>query len=198
MRFRKKLAAVLSATIILFVSTPLESRSTNIIYTVSISAEAQYMSEWCWAACARMAGKTMYNASSRSQFAVVNLLKGDALDPYPNVGGFIEDGVAGSKYVAYYHRSFDYYSSIWGFTSIQNHISQGKPVQTYMDKNVPGGASGSHALIIYGTAHAEDSSGSHYYIAYIDPIDGATHYLSYSEFCNSNAYTYRETIYVSN
>lgn len=181
---------------------PLKSQASTVYHSVSVPAEYQYMSNWCWAACARMAGKTMYYASSRSQFAIVNLIYGSPENQYPNVGGLIDDSVTGSEYVAYYHRSFAYTLSAWSFSSIDNHIANGKPVQAIQHHYKPGTGQWNHVVIISQTAHVEDSTGSYFAVSYIDPLDGNNYSKLFSAFCNetvnNDTITYIQTVYVSN
>ena len=177
---------------------PLKTYATNIIYMISITPVQQAYSNWCWAACAQMAGKTMYSSSGRTQYSVVNYLYGDSMEQYPNVQGTLNDSTEGSKYVTYYNRGFASTTSAWGFTSIENHMAQNKPIQAGI-----GGYFGTvrmtgHMVIIYGTAHVEDSTGSYWFVAYIDPDDGQNHYTSFSTFCQDGYYIYDQTVYVSN
>lgn len=109
----------------------------------------------------------------------------------------------GSKYVAYYTRSFSASSSPWLFSYIETNISQGKPVQAglvYYDNN--NNVIGGHVVVIKGTAHVEDSTGSYWFISYIDPDDGASYSMPYNTFCyqsgSSITRVYQETVYVSN
>ena len=120
----------------------------------------------------------------------------------PNVGGLIDDSVTGSEYVAYYHRSFAYTLSAWSFSSIDNHIANGKPVQAIQHHYKPGTGQWNHVVIISQTAHVEDSTGSYFAVSYIDPLDGNNYSKLFSAFCNetvnNDTITYIQTVYVSN
>ena len=195
MKKSKPIISLILVVILLFNLSPLQTHATNIIYMVSVTPVQQAKSNWCWAACSEMAGKTMYSSSSRTQYSVVDHIYGYA----PNLMGTLGDVVEGSKYVAYYTRSFASSFSAWMFSSLENHISQGKPVTVGLGYYSNGQRIGGHMVVITGTAHVEDSTGSYWFIYYIDPDDGSGYSKSYSTFCNDNGQIiYDATVYVSN
>ena len=79
------------------------SASADYYYTLDrgvLTDVQQAKSNWCWAACAEMAGHYVYPQTDKSQWAVVRYFKGTATEDYPNVGGDSSDMERAVEYVA--------------------------------------------------------------------------------------------------
>lgn len=166
---------------------------------VNINSVKQAKTNWCWAACAEMAGKNVYSGSSRTQYSVVQHLKGTSSEKCPNATGSISDSAKGSQYVAYNKKTFISTASKWSFSQIGVSLRKGYAVQAGAGYYSNDKRTGGHMVIIYGTEFIDNSSGIFYYINYIDPWDGKAHNCTYSSFCNGsyNSRKYDQTIYVS-
>lgn len=165
---------------------------------VNINGVIQAKTNWCWAACAEITGKAVYPASTRTQYNVVNHLKGSLLESYPNVSGSIEDSASGSKYVANNTKNFVSIAYKWNFSQIASSLSHGYPVQAgagYYNGVI---RNGGHVVVIYMTQFIDNSSGMEHYINYFDPWDGTNHYCTLDAFSNGsyNGRKYDQTIYV--
>lgn len=172
----------------------------TITNSVSVSSVTQAKSNWCWAACAEMAGKSVYASSTRSQYSVVYYLKGVASDPYPNVSGYITDTEAGSEYVSYSNEDFRSTSSTWSFSQIATSLGNDNPVLASAGYYSNGVRTGGHVVVIYLTQMIDSSSGTSCYVKYIDPWDGASYYCTFDSFCDGsfNGRIYDRTVYIYN
>jgi hypothetical protein len=167
--------------------------------SADITGVKQAKTNWCWAACAEMAGTSVYPSSSRDQYDVVEHLKGTSSTPHPNVSGSIRDSANGSEYVTHNNINFTSKSSKWNFSQIATSLSHGNPVQAgagYYDGST---RNGGHVVVIYMTQFIDGTSGTETYIDYLDPWDGASHHCSLDAFSDGsyNGRKYDQTIYVS-
>lgn len=165
--------------------------------SVSITTVVQAKSNWCWAACAEMLGKNVYSSTQRDQYSIVNFVK-LALN-YPNEAGTLSEIRRGVRYSSHYKASVNYVSSAWSYGNIAASIYNGYGVIAaagYYTNNV---RQGGHAVVIYATQFVDGSSGSRFYISYIDPWDGTRNQCLYSSFCDGtyNGRIYDGTVYVS-
>ena len=164
--------------------------------SVSVTSVKQDKDNWCWAACAEMAGKSVYSGTSyRTQYSVVNKIKGTAADPYPDVSGSISDSATGAKYVTYDTVDFESKSSKWSFSEIETSLTNGHAVQAGAGYYNWIFRDGGHVVVIYATT--TDAAGTEY-ISYIDPWDGKSYTCTYKAFCDGsfNNRKYDQTIYV--
>lgn len=192
MKMVKKMTCIYA---VLIIAILLPSLSVNAqIESVSVTAVQQAKSNWCWAACAEMSGKVVYSSSTRTQYNVVNYLKGSLFVPYPNSTGSIEESASGSQYVAHNTKTFTSTDSKWIFPQIESSLADGYPVQAGAGYYTNGVRNGGHVVVIKKT----ESTNSNAYIDYVDPWDGATYHCSYLSFCDAsfNGRKYDQTIYV--
>ena len=151
---------------------------------VSVTPVQQAKSNWCWAACAEMLGKTMYPSTTRTQWNVVRYVKGSCSNPYPDVGGSRPDTAAGAAYVTYNNVSFSYVYYAWTFHELLQSIVAKKPVIASSGQYVNGERISGHATLIYGCQFVDNGYESNYYIDYIDPATKEREHCRYVEFCN--------------
>ena len=166
---------------------------------VNVTPVKQAKIYWCWAACAEMAGKTVYLSSNLTQWDVVKHIKGTTSEPYPDVTGNIGESAMGSAYVAYYSRTFKGVYSKWNFSQIANSLYKKYPIQAaggYYDSENE--RHGGHVVVIYMTEEIETATSSEQYIYYIDPADGKSYKCTYTQFCDGsfNGRRYDQTAYV--
>ncbi len=82
MKIVKRKVSLILVFIVLFNMNGLRSNAAvNSYYYVSVTPVQQLQSNWCWAACAQMAGKAKYPSSTRTQIHVVNHL----MKPHVNI-----------------------------------------------------------------------------------------------------------------
>ena len=166
--------------------------------SVKITGVKQAKDNWCWAACAEMAGKCVYSSSNRTQYSVVNHLKGTSSNAYPDVSGSIGNSATGSEYVAYNKKTFRGTSSIWTYGHITQSLVDGYPVQAAAGYYQGNKRNGGHVVVIYMTQMVDSSSGTKNYVTYLDPADKKTYHCTYSSFCDGsyNERKYDQTAYV--
>lgn len=172
----------------------------SLATSVDVIPIKQAKDNWCWAACAEMAGKTafksVYNLTSyRTQYNVVEKLKGTSSEPYPDETGSISESATASKYVTYDYIEFASTGSKWSFAKIESSLNDGYAVQAGAGYyNLIFRKSG-HMVVIYETK----TVGSENYVSYIDPLFPDEDYCcTYEEFCNGtyNDRKYDQTVYV--
>ena len=134
-------------------------------YTASVTAVAQAKSNWCWAACAQMAGRNSNPSSTRDQWYAVGILKGTG---YPNVTGTIEECAAASSIVTNSTRGYSYTISNM-YSIFKNRLMSG-----YVSIMCMSG----HSVAIY---RLDNNSGSDR-IYFIDPNGGVSRNYTYSSF----------------
>ena len=189
---KKRLLSVLMILVLIIAVYPVKSSATQQVYTVSVTPVQQFQSNWCWAACAEMAGKSKYPSSSRGQLQVVNHLFGTYDNPYPNVEGSLQNSATGSTYVTYNNYSYSYTYSTWTFSQIATSIQQGNAVQTALGYYTSAGRNGGHMILIY-EIHL-----SYNMVSFIDPGDGLSHTCGFSSLQNGsyNGGFYDQTVYL--
>lgn len=194
---------VISLCLFLVVATTTVAYATIQTDGVSITGVRQAKSEWCWAASAQIAGKCVYPSSSRTQYSIVNHLKGATAgtseEMYPNESGSLSDSVAGSEYMTYGNVDFRSTYSKWGYSEIVTSLVRGYPVQAaagYYNWII---REGGHMVVIYMTQFIDNSDGSWMNLYYYDPWDGETHCCTYEAFCDAsyNGRKYDQTVYVA-
>lgn len=142
----------------------------------------QEKSNWCWAACSEIVGKSVYPSSSVSQSQIVNKLKGSI----GNYLGSINDIMAGCEYAGNYKKRFTYgdscYNELLDFSQVGTRIGNGIGViaAVYVTNNLQ------HDVVIAATTFYDGDGGTTYSIGYIDPIDGKRYYCSFDDFCSGN------------
>ena len=191
--------------------TSAESNTLSSIRSdsVDIPRIPQAKSNWCWAACAEMAGKTVYPNATRTQYSVVEYLKGNIGVPYPDVSGDVDDSAEGSTYVtndtisfvSKFRGLFSIENGQWTFSEIAESLRGGNPVQVCGGYyNSLGIRTGGHVVVIYQAdlIFSSSGSGNSYCIGYYDPWDDQNFYCTYDAFCDGsfNGRRYDGTIYV--
>ena len=82
MKIVKRTVSLILVFIVLFNMNGLRSNAAvNSYYYVSVTPVQQLQSNWCWAACAQMAGRSKYPSSTRTQIHVVNHIYGTYDNP---------------------------------------------------------------------------------------------------------------------
>lgn len=198
MKFRGKF---ISAFVILTLALAMTCQTvfaTVQTESVRVTAVIQKKSNWCWAACAEMAGVVVHPASPLKQTDVVKHLKRTEEENYPNVSGKIEDCAAGAQYVARDLVKFDSIDAPWNFSQIAMSLAKGYPVQAAAGYYTGNTRNGGHVVVIYMTQFIDNSAGTSYYIDYCDPWDGTTHHCTLSSFLDGsyNSRKYDKTAYV--
>lgn len=61
------------------------AKAAVINHVVPVSIVKQAKSNWCWAACAEMFGKSVYSSSARTQYDIVRYVKGSEVNKTANV-----------------------------------------------------------------------------------------------------------------
>lgn len=197
MRLKSVLSSFLALVMIFTLSCP--AYATIQTESVSVTAVIQAKSNWCWAACAQMAGRAMYPTSTRTQYSVVYYLKHTSSENYPNVPGSISDSAIGSGYVTYNNVTFNSTASAWNFSQIATSLSNGYPVQAGAGYYSGGIRTGGHVVVIYTTQFIDVTGTFEYYIDYLDPWDGSRNHCTFASFSNGsyNSRIYDQTIYVN-
>jgi hypothetical protein len=153
---------------------------------LSINAQAQEKSKWCWVAV----GATIaaYHGDSISQNSFCNLAKGTS-GTCPNESGsgkYVRDAFDELGYVA----SGDFYTSSVSYAHLRSEILAGRPFYA----GISWASGGGHALVIYGFVDDDflypDS------IYYANPSKSATRYKwrTYSSFKSNSSYTWTRTL----
>ena len=130
------------SALLLMVSTTVHA---NAAVTVSVPAVQKAYSNWCWAACAEMAGKNIYHNSWYDQYSVVAMIKGSG---NPNVGANAYETASGCTIVANSIKNFTVYNNTFSQSQIQNYINSGYALAAITGN--PYGTLSLHDIIIYG------------------------------------------------
>ncbi|MBD5129622.1 MAG: hypothetical protein HDT43_06830 [Ruminococcaceae bacterium] len=144
-------------------------------YVVPVAPVIQAKSNWCWAACAEMCGKTIAPSSTRTQYDVVKYIKGDTY----NVGGNKLECANGCKYVALSEK--DFIIGYMDFSVIGNRTGRNEALVAFGE---PTEGSGGHTFLIRGSQFVDGSGSTQYNIDYINPSNGNNYHCSYESFCN--------------
>lgn len=189
---KRFLAAILS--VLLVFTVPLSAYAIDEAVDVTIVEQAA--TNWCWAACAEMAGVVEYPSTDRDQWDVVKELKGNFISHYPNESGSIQESAEGSEYITYDTVNFTSEETIWTFSEIVEMLRDGHVLQAgagYYDSN--GNRNGGHVVVIHliTTRTGEDC------VQYVDPWDGTRRLVTYAAFCNGsyNGRRFDQVIYVN-
>mgnify|MGYP002556022142 CR=1 FL=1 len=153
------------------------SASADYYYTLDrgvLTDVQQAKSNWCWAACAEMAGHYVYPQTDKSQWAVVRYFKGTATEDYPNVGGDSSDMERAVEYVANNTVDYSVVTAALRCSQIYNEVVvDDKAIVASMQ---PSSGTG-HAILVYGIRYACGVD----YVRYIDPWDAMPRMVKYSE-----------------
>lgn len=127
----------------------------------------QERSNWCWAACSEIVGKSVDPSSSVSQSQIVMKTKGSI----GNYTGSINDIIAGCEFAGNHKKSFKYgdayYNQLLDFSQVGIRIGNGIGV-------------------IAAATFYDGDGGTKYSIGYIDPLDGERYYCYFDDFCSGN------------
>lgn len=152
---------------------------------LNVTGVVQEKTNWCWAACAEMAGKQAYPSSDRDQWDVVKEVKGTLFTPYPNVGGGMSESIEGSEYVTYSTITFSKSGSDTSWETLCNNMAAGKAIQAQAGYySSSGSRTSGHIVVIIECFVTGSATSVVKNIRYIDPLDGLTHVCSYEEFCD--------------
>jgi len=134
----------------------------------------QAKSQWCWAAAAEMAGKYKYSSSTRTQWDVVEAIKGDDTINEP---GDIYETANATEFVTYdnYGVSATIIFFPWNFSKVKKSIDNGYPVIPLVNNGTTG-----HYYVIRGYDPDTEE------IAVNDPWDGERKIVSWSNFDSGN------------
>ena len=196
----KKTFALFLSFCLIFSSASMFSIKTQALAALTgnneldVVASIQEKSNWCWAACAQMAGRYISGGGIRSQSAIVEYIKGHTND----VPSTIDETAQAATYASFGRETFSYTWSAFTWTRIRNEIDNNRTVLLaagyYNDNNV---RTGGHMVI--GIGWTMNTSTDTYYISYIDPWDGKEYFCTYNDFCDGffNGRKYDRTVYYS-
>ncbi|SFB18809.1 papain-like cysteine protease family protein [Clostridium frigidicarnis] len=177
--------------IVTFVScTSITVFAETIHYSQNPNIVQQAKTQWCWAASAEMAAKSIYPNTNRTQWDGVAQVKGSSSVNLP--ASSIECTTA-TNYICYNNANFKVEYFPWNMSSIRRDIMDyQKPLiflAGYYDNY--GNRNGGHFVV--GDAVYEYSN----YFRYRDPWDSTTHWVDYQAFCNGNynSRQYEETVF---
>ena len=159
----------------------------------NVKLEPQYMSSWCWVACARMAStKYMESYVSQASAAVYVMLNIEKNSPYPEeIEAANGDGTNGQTEMAleFILKSDNVYSTyfkIYSEAALRAMLDAGSPVivsRGWYDSNNE--RNGGHSTIIY--SYYWDSTYNVYMYNIYDPSPvntGSSYSRSYQSLCN--------------
>lgn len=191
---RRKISRIVGmVSIIVLICINIKAQAITSTTSVNIIGVRQNRSNWCWAACAEMAGKTAFSASQRTQDDVVNFLMGTEENPTPNEPGFADEVASGANYVAHFQKTFVSEESALDFSEITYSLAKGYAIPAgYVFYNSSGEPRGGHMVTIYMTQFVDFGGTSEYRITYYDPWDGTSHTCAFEDFCDG---TYTSGIY---
>lgn len=93
----KKFSAVIIMTFMLSMLMASNALAISQSKVLAVKSVQQAKSNWCWAACAEMAGKYVYAYSIRDQWDVVDYVKTGCTGSYPNEAGTLRESEKGSE-----------------------------------------------------------------------------------------------------
>lgn len=169
------------------------SPRTTQSYMVSVTPVKQAKSNWCWAACAEMAGKQFNPKSTKSQTDVVRKFYGNSL---PNQLGSLGDVCCGATYVGSDGSEVDGIYVLYdpmSFQALCYSLQHNEAVIGVFDNSKTGVM---HAMVLYGTQFIDDASGSQQKVNFINPSDGLRYTYKYSDL-RSGAYNNLVYVYSS-
>ena len=146
--------------------------------SLSVPMKKQEQTKWCWAACAEMQGKYIYNpaGNTRNQTSIVTYVKGSA----DNVTGNLLDSINASDYACYNRKTF-YYTQAWAWSRIKTEIDANRSVGLSAGYyNSSGIRTSGHVVVCLGYTY--NSSYNTYLIHYNDPWDGIKYNCEFSQF----------------
>lgn len=181
MKIIPRIIAVLLSIAVYLSCVSTYASATAVSTVVSVTPVKQAKSNWCWAACAEMCGKTIYNKSPRDQYGVVQYVKHTQDD----VTGNGYDCLAGCEYVACNLKNFTY--GMLDLSQLGSKFSQNQAVIAVIKQS---GATKNHDVLLYGTQIVDGDGGTKLYIDYIDPIDCWRYHVLFDDFCNGTANSY--------
>ena len=159
------------------------SASADYYYTLDrgvLTDVQQAKTNWCWAACAEMAGHYVDPETDKTQWAVVRYFKGTSTDDFPNVPGNCYEIERAIEYVA--NNKVNYYvsGSALRCGDIYNEVVvDDKAIVASMQ---PSSGTG-HAILVYGIRYACGVD----YVRYIDPWEGESRMEVYSKLIDGTA-----------
>lgn len=141
---------------------------------------------WCWAASAQNSARWEVN-TSRDQYSAVRKIKGSWWNPYPNVGGSLEDMENAAEYISegteeYERTKCSTTSGVKSFEFLRNEVRNLDVtivVGGYYDADQ--NRTGGHACICIG--YSIDDAGQEYLLIY-NPWDGTRSKVLYTTFLN--------------
>ena len=160
------------------------SASADYYYTLDrgvLTDVQQAKSNWCWAACAEMAGHYVDPNTDKTQWAVVRYFKGTATEDFPDVGGNINDIAAAIRYVSNDKVTYRTTTDSLRNGDIYNEVVLAdRAAIAGMGYYDIGGEYHGHAVLVYGTRHECGVD----YVVYSDPAEGKAYREPYNDFKN--------------
>lgn len=158
----------------------------GFLYIANVTPVKQAKSNWCWAACAEMCGKSVDNSSTRTQYDVVEYIKCGQYNSTANLGEIL----IACEYVTSFSK--DFRNGTLSAAKLSNYILSRQGVIAILSKN--NGTIGHDVVInqiLTNVIVGENSASSIYSIGFIDPWDGETHLSDFDAFCNGSYYSYK-------
>ena len=137
----------------------------------------QEMSNWCWAASARMVA-CQVALTPPSQSSIVASVKNSVI----NDGGDVSETLAAVKFASINNMIPYYWTNVLSLQDLISKISEGKPVIIFRDWMAPDGSSTGrgHVTVIYGLHYA--TTGTRFLIRDPEPENvGRTYVRTYAE-----------------
>ena len=198
----KQVIALFCASFIMIVSladlSPYQTQALTTNNFLKVDIIKQEKTNWCWAACAEMAGRYIcgypfLGIGYRNQSNIVKHVKGST----DNLSGSLSDSVKGSTYAAKDTKKFSYTSTTWSWSKLRQEVNDKKIVQLGAGYYQNGVRNGGHVVVLSGWSL--NTSFDKYYIYYCDPWDGTETYCEYDAFLDGsfNGRKYDQTIYIT-
>lgn len=165
----------------------LKLMANGVPLTVPVIPVIQQKSNWCWAASAQMAGKSLNSSSTRTQSQIVFEVKGHT----NNDGGTLNETRRGTEWVSYYKEPLTYIghnltTGRLNTSQIESHIYRRYPVAAAAGYYTGTTRTSGHVVVIYGVHYTEGPQGIIHNIMYTDPANGRVYTCTYNNFCNGN------------
>lgn len=158
--------------------------------TLGIKKVKQAKTNWCWAACAEMASNWENNSTGKTQWDIVQYVKGSFFTPYPNESGTVSETEKGAEYGTNFLANYNSQTMACSLSFIKNILNKyGNPVCAGCGYYENGKRKGGHMLVIHGCDNASK-------ILVCDPATGKSQWVSYNYFLDGyGGRRYDHTVY---
>lgn len=151
-------------------------------FIADVTPIKQAKPNWCWAACAEMVGKSVNPNSKRTQYDVVQYLKGNQNDQT----GKVSDIVLGCEYVSHNSKNFTF-----GMLKPEGLVQRILPREGVVAVLTQRNGTGGHAVVIRQInmnviVWGDNTTTTNYSVGYVDPATGGTYVCTYESFCNDH------------